>query len=216
MGIWRGRTLGACGVVWACVMSASFACSQGDKKPPYIPDPTPESGTIPPADAAKESGPACTSGADGGCNALLNCGNKIHVQQNSVASPTGAGGTVPDGTYVLTDYMLFTGPGGASGQLPDFFVETMQLTTEASDASVGDGGATQQMVWDDIITTNTTNDKTSAGTAYFETGTATMTIAKSCPSSTTPFSAGYTVSGTQLLLYAAATAGTAQLTFTKQ
>jgi len=216
MGISRGRALSACGVIWACWASASLACSQGDRTPPYIPDPPTDSGTAPSSDAAKESGPACTSGADGGCNSLLNCGNKIFVQQNSNTSPTAAGGTVLDGTYVLTDYTVFTGLGGASGQLTDFFIETMQLTTETSDASVGEGGATQQMRWNDITTTNTTTNLTSSGTAYFQTGTTTMTIAKSCPSSTTPFSSGYTVSGTQLLLYAAETSGTAQLTFTKQ
>jgi hypothetical protein len=216
MGILRRRALKACGVIWACWACASLACSQGDRTPPYIPDPPTDSSTTPATDAAKESGPSCTSGEDGGCNSLLNCGNKIYIQQNSTASPTAAGGTVPDGTYVLTGYMLFTGPGGASGPLSTYFTETMQLTTEASDASIGDGGATQQMVWADIIASNGSSNTTSAGTAYFQTGAASMTIAKSCPSSPNPFSAGYTVSGTQLLLYAADTTGTAQLTYTKQ
>jgi hypothetical protein len=216
MGISRERTLWACGVVWACVMSASFACSQGDKKPPYIPDPPTDSGTTPTPDASKEAASSCTSGADGGCNALLNCGGKVYVQQNSTTSPTAAGGTVPDGTYVLTDYTVFTGSGGASGPLTAWFIETMELTTEASDASIGDGGATQQMVWNDITSTNTTTNQTSAGTAYFQSGSATLTIGKSCPSSPNPFTAGYTVSGTQILLYAADTTGTGQLTFTKQ
>ncbi len=203
-------------MAWACVMAASIACSQGDKKPPYIPDPpTSDSGPITTTDAANDAPSVSCTGGDGGCNSLLNCGNKVFVVENPSTAPAAVGGTVPDGTYVLTAVTRFTGPGGDSGTLASWSIETMKITTEPTDASVGDGGAIQQMVWQDIAANDQAPaNATSTGTAYFQ-APSSLAIEVTCPAAVEN-TGSFTVSGTQLLVYVSDTSGTSQLTYTKQ
>jgi hypothetical protein len=212
MGSVWGRALAACGVLCSGVI---WACSQGDPKAPYIPDPPLKEagGTI--VDAGGD-GPASTcTGGDGGCNALENCATKVFINQLAQDPPTPTGGTVPDGTYVLTSYTAFTGTGGPVGQLTAWFRETMKFTTEPTDGGPADSGSVQQMVWLDITATNSSpTDSTSSGTTYFTTSTS-VDFDTACPSKSLA-TFGFSVSGTQVILYVDNGTSTGELTFTKQ
>lgn len=216
MGLSRGRALVACGIL--SVMSIGvWACSQGDPQPPFIPDPPNDAassgGDVVKADVAK---PVCLT-EDGGCSALASCGSKIYVVDVAQSGPTGQGGTVVDGTYILTDYRVFTGTGGTSGQQSAYFQETMSFVSSASDggaADGGEGGTSQLMVWEDNISTNMQPTAfTSSGIAQFS--GASLTITHTCPNSNI-FSGTFTASSTQLILFAQETSGVGQLTYTKQ
>jgi len=49
------------------------------------------------------------------CNTLANAAPVITTQQVATAPPTPKGGVVADGTYLLTDVTIYTGPGGPVG-----------------------------------------------------------------------------------------------------
>jgi len=55
------------------------------------------------------------SGGAAACNALVNDGDKIYVQQIAEAVPIGEGGVIEDGLYVLTAVAYYTGVGGDTG-----------------------------------------------------------------------------------------------------
>ena len=187
-----------------------WACSQGDPQPPFIPDPpksdASSSGGDAKADVAK---PVCL-GEDGGCNNLLSCGSKIFIVDVAQTAPTGQGGTVVDGTYVLTAYKLYTGADGGSGQQNAYFIETMSFVTSSST----DGGAGQTMVWEDNSSSNSNPSPTTvSGVAEFS--TTNVTITHTCPNSNI-FTGTFTATSTQLILYVLETGGTGELTYTKQ
>ena len=216
MGLFRGRALVACGVLSTIVIGV-WACSQGDPSPPLIPDqPTKDSGAVVTTDGGTKTDASQTCFTDdGGCNTLQNCGARVFILNVAQAPPTAQGGTIPDGTYVLTDYRVFTGAGGQSGTTSAWFTETMTLATEASDGGTSDAGATQQMLWQDIAASSTNTTSVSwSGTAYFA-GT-NLEIDKTC-SSASQFLGTYSVTGTQLVFLVDDGAnGTGQLTYTKK
>ncbi len=165
-------------------------------------------------DAAKETGPSCTS-AEGGCNTMLNCGTQTNIIEVAQSQPLAQGGSVVDGVYVMTDYTVYTGSGGTAGPTGAWFKETMSFTTEAIDggAPTGDAGVLQQMAWGEISSSNAapTTNRTASGTAYFESSSY-STIDIPCPSNSNPFPAGYTATPTTLILFVSD--GSA-ITFTK-
>jgi len=197
----------------------AWACSQGDPQPPLIPDPPTSDASSGGGDVKTDVAKQVCSADDGGCNALVNCAPHVDVNEVAQNPPAATGGTVPDGTYLLTGYQIFTGPSGSTGQNVAWFSETMTFATSAAnDAGAsdggGEGGASQDMVWEDIIQTNANPTATSvSGVAQFS-GT-NVEITHTCPNSNL-FDGTYTVSSTQLILYATASTGTAQLTYTKQ
>lgn len=191
-----------------------WACSQGDPQPPYIPDP-------PKSDASSSGGdakadvvkPTCL-GEDGGCNNLLSCGSKIFIVEVAQDPPSGQGGVVVDGTYVLTDFRDYTGADGGSGQQNAYIIETMSFVTGSSDAGSADGATSQTMVWEDNASSNSnTSPSTTSGVADF-TG-ANFTITHTCPNSSV-IAGTFTASSSQLILFVPEGSGIGQLTYTKQ
>jgi hypothetical protein len=207
-----------------------WACSQGDAHPPFIPDQDSSTKSDATGDAKSDAPKQTCATDDGGCNALVNCAPKVNVDEVAQNPPVATGGIVPDGTYLLTAYSIFTGPGGSTAQNVAWFEETMTFATPATadagasdggdggdggdDAGTSDAGVSQATIWEDISATNISPISTSvSGVADFAGDK--VVITHTCPNSTI-FSGNYTVSSTQLVLYAAAGSGTAQLTYTKQ
>jgi hypothetical protein len=56
-----------------------------------------------------------TSAVDAGCNDLVYGAPELTINQSASNPPASTGGTVVDGTYNLSAYTVYTGPGGASG-----------------------------------------------------------------------------------------------------
>jgi hypothetical protein len=66
---------------------------------------------------------------DGGtCTTIALLGSLVPGTFVASAPPSGAGGMVADGTYVLTKYQLYTGTGGLSGPTGQSLQTTIRLT----------------------------------------------------------------------------------------
>ena len=215
MGLKWGRACLACGVLSAMVM-ATWACSQGDPQPPFIPDPPKtDSGSSGGGDAKTDAPKTSCVGEDGGCTTLANCGPHVYYVDVAQNGSAGQGGTVVDGTYVLTDYSIFTGSGGQSGKQTSWTSETMTFVTASSgDGGTGDGGApTQLMVWEDTAEGIVSPPASATGVAQFS-GT-NVTITHTCPNANI-FAGTFTASASQLILFAQSSTNIDQLTYTKQ
>jgi hypothetical protein len=206
-------------------MAIGTACSQGDPQPPFIPDPPKQDATVSTGDASGNDAAKPTCGTDdGGCNTLANCGSKVYTVDVAQNGPAGIGGTVLDGTYVLTDHRVFTGSGGQSGATQSYISETMTLTTvatgdggtsEAGAEAGAEGGAPPQtMVWEDIIA-STANPQSVAASGVAQFSGSSLMITHTCPNANI-LPGTFTVSNTQLLFFVQDGPGVGQLTYTKQ
>jgi len=220
MGLKWAHACVACGGL-AAIAIGTWACSQGDPQPGTLPDP--------PTKDASSSGTIDAGGGDatkvvcavddGGCNTLQNCASKAYIVEVAQDASAPQGGTVLDGMYVLTDYRVFTGPGGTSQTTTAWFAETMTfVSAPVSDAGASDSGLDgalpQAMVWEDIVASNSSPQSSAlSGVADFS-GTS-VTITHTCPNSNL-FAGTFTMSNTQLLLYVQESTGVGQLTYTKQ
>ncbi len=169
----------------SCFVAAlSLACGSESSSTPS----TPESDTGTPADtsSAGDTGAAAdtadTSAADtgttdtatgdssspdtaGACNAIDNVADVVTTTRVAEAYPKLAGGTIADGTYVVTAVTEYTGAGGATGpRAGDTMKQTLRLAGGKFEiARIQDGGA----------------EKRSAGT--FTTAGSTFTMTGTCP-----------------------------------
>jgi hypothetical protein len=233
--------------VGAAAVGAAWACSSSSSRPAEL-------GGTPGSDAGfhggsssgggdgggGDAGSTC-SGQDGGCNALLNCGPQVFVQQSTQTAPTPTGGAVPDGTYVVTSYTLYI-PGGTAGTSSDWFRETLQIGTPSMtdggadsgeagvpDDDAGDAGETTgfdaapgPVAWAEISESNTSPaNTTNIGTVAFSSSA--MAIFFTCPSGLNPFQASFTYSTATntLLIFTpfdedGGQVGTGVATYTKQ
>lgn len=125
------------------------------------------------ADAvASDTGVADTRTSDGSagdtagaCNALANVAEVVTTQQVAEALPSLKGGSVAEGTYVVTAVTAYTGPGGATGpKTGTTMQQTMRLAAGAFDIVRIQNGGTE---------------KRSSG-AYSTSGTA-FTLGGTCP-----------------------------------
>jgi hypothetical protein len=101
-------------------------------------------------DANDAGGPTPTT--DGGsrtCNALATSGPPITATFIAAAGPSAAGGAIAPGTYLLSSFAMYTGPGGESGNAAGAVLSTAQITNGSIESvsenlSVQpDGGATE-------------------------------------------------------------------------
>ena len=119
--------------LWCVLGVCLLGCSSQDPS-------SSDSGTDAPADDGQADAQPI---ADGGCNSLANMGPV--VQEMYVASDpvTGDGGTIVDGTYVLTAVALYTGPDGGSGSSGATLQDTLAIngtTYERVYSAVNDAG----------------------------------------------------------------------------
>jgi hypothetical protein len=68
----------------------------------------------------------------GSCNTIAHSGSNIAITQVAEATPTAAGGTLVDGTYVLTARQIYTGVGGATGPTGEMRRQTLVISNAAS------------------------------------------------------------------------------------
>jgi hypothetical protein len=182
-----------------------------------------------------DGAPHCDQ-AQGGCNSVSNCGARIFAVLVSGNAPAPQGGTIVEGTYVLTDFRVFTGPGGANRVTTAWFRETFQLhlpyanggvapadasvETAAGDASldaapdgsVGQGGP---LLFDDVIVTDQMSLTTSTAPVSVA-PPAQLTLGFTCPSNNMPLMADYTaLAGALVLFIESPGIGRGELTYTK-
>jgi hypothetical protein len=204
-------------VAAAALLGAAWACSSPDR-PPVLPN-------LPSKDAGDKPDVVIVSSCaveDGGCNQLQNCGAKVYVVEVAATAPAAVGGTVVDGTYVLTDYKMYTGPSGTSGPTTGWFRQTMGISTgdagAPADAAAADGGPTQQMDWQGVLeissapaVKNTTGRISFHAQSPFQT-----TIDFSCPGSAGTYTSLYSATSDQLILYGDGATGKAAITYQRQ
>jgi hypothetical protein len=193
-------------LVAALSLGGFAACSSRNLAPLLDEGATSPARTAAGSTGGDDGGATCPATAEGGCNGLGNCGTEIHVVQNPIAAPAPTGGTIAAGTYVMTTYTIYTGVGGASGTLSNWFRETMTFTTPAA-------GATQAFDWNDVSETDQSATATSSGTIVIA-PPASLTIEIACESAST-FPASYTATSASLILYYPdSSIGTAEVTYT--
>ncbi len=124
------------------------------------------------------------------------------VWQNQVAAaaPIPAGGTITAGKYLLTKNELYTGVGGATGQVDEYDNETLVIGANTADAFYEWGRANGPRV-------------SQAENRTFVTNGSDITFTVKCPAGVSGIAAGYTAEATKLVLVV----GTARvLTYTHQ
>lgn len=115
--------------------------------------------SVPPADAVSDSDPAeqsrpvdaaidraasspdagAASAADPACTSLADIGSTIELSVEPIVAPAAMGGSIVDGTYVLTSGKVFTGPGGESGTGDDRSM-TLRVTGSVIEIARPEGG----------------------------------------------------------------------------
>jgi hypothetical protein len=141
------------------------------------------------ADAARDG--------SGACNALANLGAQVPGVLVASAAPAPNGGTLVDGTYVLTKYQVYTGPGGPSGSAGNSFASTLVLAGSTYQA-VSNQGSGDERVSGAFMT---------SGTSY--------TASVTCPASSVT-TVGYTFDGTTFVQLGSVGANTLEFTYAKQ
>lgn len=96
------------------------------------------------ADAAHDAPPDGVADAPpleaGVCNALVNDATPVPETQVAAEAPTARGGTVVPGRYRLTQWQIFTGPGGASGPTGNTRKYVLDLHASTYDEVIADNG----------------------------------------------------------------------------
>jgi hypothetical protein len=211
----RSNVISIVGVV---VGVAFAACMSAIDKPPID-----DVGSTPTGSTGSTGSPTTDAGAlscfgadDAGCNDLALCGLKCLVTNVAQAAPAHLGGAITPGVYTMTSYHEYTGPGGATGQPGNWFMETFQILAPpdagveagvsidaAAEAGSEDAGpALISYPWFDV----TASDQAAADylTGFMETQGTSLTLVFTCPSSS-PFPATYSATSTTVTLYYSST-----------
>lgn len=171
-------------VLIACFAILVTACGDTDPSPAGAPDAASsvaDAGTPSAPDAAQDAGTAAQDAGedattDSGktpCNSLANVGSEVAEEASPTAPPEATGGTLMDGTYVLTSAILYTGAGGANGPTGAKRRMTIRLTGTAGE-SVFDGlgrNATFVPNGTKLVITNTCPSNEVAETPFSATST---------------------------------------------
>jgi hypothetical protein len=197
---------------FATVLPLLVACStsgggapapDGGREPPPADDSGAGDTSAPSEDASAPSEGGADVGVDAHgdappeCNKLANLGSPVPGNLVANAAPAPTGGTLVDGTYVLTKYQVYTGPGGQSGPSGQSLASTLALAGSTYEAVSSTGGSD----------TRVNGTFTTSGTSY----TATVT----CPGGPTT-ALGYTFDGTTFVQLGNVGVNTLELTYTKR
>ncbi len=90
-------------------------------------------------DAGKDAKATSPDGSPAACNDLAQLGPAIIFEQRAESPPTLGGGTIPDGTYVAVEGIVYTGPGGPTGPIPIAVKDTTRVTGNIIDVRTGSG-----------------------------------------------------------------------------
>lgn len=130
---------------------------------------------------------------EGACNGLTNVGERVTITNADTTPPLATGGTITDGTYVLTKATVHTGAGGEVG-----------ATSETREMTVRVAGGKAESVFDGVNRS-----------ATIETNGTTLHTSGTCPSSSEehqPFSA----TPTTFSIHSSRAKGTLVLDFVKR
>jgi len=144
---------------------------------------------------------ACSSedsGAANACNDLVNNAPAVTLVAIADSPPAALGGTLVDGTYWLTGFNVFTGPGG-----------TTDLSTFTANATFVLSGTTMQQV----LSSNGGAEKRYTSTV--STSGTTLYATDTCPEPVTEQDP-YTATPTKLTIYLDDPNGTFEQIYTKQ
>ena len=171
------------GLLGAVALSAA-ACGGGST--PAVDAAVAPDAFVPPPDA-------------GPCNTIADVGTDVAQVGVAEAAPAATGGTIVDGTYVVTSAVVYTGAGGLTGPSGSIVHAT----------SVNTGGAYE------YVDTGTNASVTSG--MYQTSGTNTILVLQYCPTQTVINFSTYTASPTEFTLYDSTNpSAVAALTFTLQ
>lgn len=121
------------------------------------------------------------------CNAPGQCGKVVVWEQIATEPAPPTGGAIADGTYVLTNYTFYTGPGGATGPLMG--------NLEGQGTYVFTNGAVQETV---TIEAQQQPAKTDYLAGTVSTAGTKITFARTCPDAGPETPGDYSASTTQI------------------
>ena len=157
-------------------------------------DPSGQKGCVPPQ-CLPGGTPVCPDAGnnDGGsndagnitCNTIANSAPLLTTRQVAAPLPAPLGGLVASGSYQLSDATQYTGVGGTTGPSSDSTAESL----------VYDGVSTVQLA------NRSSDGGTSTTTATVSFSGAQLTFTKTCPSSQSPQSTGYSADGGAFAFY---------------
>jgi hypothetical protein len=125
---------------------------------------SPDAGPVSPDAGPVDAGGGDPDAGPTACTTLANVGAEVPIVGVAASMPTPTGGTIKDGTYVLTAMTAYTGPGGPTGPQADKQSNTMRIT-----------GAN----WESVGTKNGKDNVPNVGT-WSVSGT-TFTMTETCP-----------------------------------
>jgi hypothetical protein len=137
----------------------------------------------PPVDGAPDAAPPADAAV--ACNTVPNGGATVTLVRVPQAPPAPTGGTIADGTYVLTSLVQYTGPGGASGPTSMMVRMSMRIGGGRLDLVQNTGSGDQTLTYD-LATMPAMN---------------LLTITPTCPSAGPPQPSLYSASPTELRAY---------------
>jgi hypothetical protein len=171
------------------LMSWQWSCSNGDPAPQV--------------QYASDGGPA--DGPSVACNMLVNDGPHVVPVNQPTSPPAPLGGSISDGTYVLTTYNIFIGPDGQPPLQGDFWASSIMTVTSTTMQTIEGyrmGGL------DHLPGTARTYTFTVSGTA--------INLAETCPKMTPAATTDFTATPNEFRLYVSGPSWTTEEIFTKR
>jgi hypothetical protein len=160
----------------AAACSSSSSSSGGGNDAGVSEAGSPDAPEDTPGEAEGEaSSEAATADGPAGCNDLMNVGQPVTVTEVAQDPPTPQGGTVSDGTYVLTTETVYTGAGGPTGTMG-----TQTITIQIASGTI--------QVVKDFDPPTSTYSLVTTGTMFNTTGV--------CPAGVGPLQGSYTATAT--------------------
>jgi hypothetical protein len=160
-----------------------------------------------------DSAPQVQYASDGGpadapsvaCNMLVNDGPHVVPVNQPTSPPAPLGGSISDGTYVLTTYNIFIGPDGQPVLLGDFWASVIMTFAGTTMQSI-EGYRMEGL--DHLPGTARTYTFTVSGTA--------MNVAETCPMMTPAATTDFTANANEFRLYVPGSGETTEEIFTKR
>jgi hypothetical protein len=127
---------------FAAILSFAFAafvaCTTSSRPP--IDDTGPANPVLPKGSSSSPDAGVSCYGSDAACSDLSLCGEKVFVAEVAQTAPAPTGGTIVPGLYSMTQYVIYTGTGGGSQTLSNWFKETLEVFSPLGDGGAGDAG----------------------------------------------------------------------------
>ncbi len=161
------------------------ACTSSDPSPSTTTDAGDAAPAAPTEDGAAAAGDAGASANDGGpCNTLPNDAPESTIETVQGNAPPATGGTIADGTYFQTKFVIYDPTSNASPPEPGGLKSTLRITGKTMDLVLDLGDGENKTFTESFTTTGTTLDRI-----------------LSCPTTGKDLEAVYSVAGSELVVY---------------